>query len=73
MAGSSFEPLKKPVETISVIHVEISLEWPLPASVSAWWRARNYLMCIYGGPTLYTSSLKFGNGKCNGFFKIPDF
>ena len=21
----------------------------------------------------YTSSLKFGNGKCNGFFEIPDF
>ena len=22
---------------------------------------------------VYTSSLKFGNGKCNGFFEIPDF
>ena len=22
---------------------------------------------------IYTSSLKFGNGKCNEIFKIPDF
>ena len=22
---------------------------------------------------LYTSLLKFGNGKCNGIFEIPDF
>ena len=47
MAENNFEPLKKfQVILYRAIRGEFSLEWPLPASVSAWWRAEKLFSVV---------------------------